>query len=388
MKTVLILCPNISGLGGVEKVVIHLANALCKSYKIIIGTLSEVQPSYKLDRRVICYYLKDCKYKHTHIISFFLRKLIREGRIHFKRKNTEKLFYPRYRIRNFCGFAEERKISSVIGVGIDMTLIATFMKQENETINVIGWQHNEYKLYFEEPGKYYYGLSDLFKARAGYIDKNIVLTKKEEQIFSSKLGVTSQHIYNPVCIDYKLGLSPSDANKKNILFVGRIVKEQKGIDFLLEILDRTLKKKNANGWKAIIVGEGPDLDYLKNEVKAHKLESYIEITGGVNNVADYYQSSSILLSTSRWEGFGLVISEALLFGLTVISFNNEGPAEIIQDDYNGYLIPKYDIDKFIERLEYVISSESIRRYISLNAKNSATRYLPEKIYNIWEEIIL
>src|SRR5699024_31896 len=103
--------------------------------------------------------------------------------------------------------------------------------------------------------------------------------------------------------------------------------EQKGLDYLIEIG----KVLNEN-WEILVAGDGADKDTFNQMIKENYLEDKIILKGSLKSeeLVDLYKSGSIFISTSRWEGFGLVITEAMSFGLPIVSFNNSGPREILK----------------------------------------------------------
>src|SRR5690606_39663681 len=96
--------------------------------------------------------------------------------------------------------------------------------------------------------------------------------------------------------------------------------------------------------------DGEDLDMLKEKIKAKMLEKYIKLCGSVKNISENYQKSSIFVLSSRWESFGLVLIEAMNHGLPSISFDCDGPKNIIQDNQNGFLIPRFDKEQLAKKL--------------------------------------
>ena len=81
----------------------------------------------------------------------------------------------------------------------------------------------------------------------------------------------------------------------------------------------------------------------------------------------YYRQSKVLLSTSRWEGFGLTLVEAMVYGLPCVACENNGPCEIIEDGVTGYLVPKYDLQKYAELLVSCIRDQERYQTLSVNA---------------------
>ena len=109
--------------------------------------------------------------------------------------------------------------------------------------------------------------------------------------------------------------------------------------------------------------------------------------GRIDDVKKYFLESSIFVSTSRWEGFGLVITEAMECGLPVVAFDNSGPKEIInKNEVNGILVPNHDIEIFAEKLFELINNEKKRKSISYNAILRAKDFNVKNIIKEWNNL--
>ncbi|WP_036058982.1 glycosyltransferase [Paenilisteria weihenstephanensis] len=100
----------------------------------------------------------------------------------------------------------------------------------------------------------------------------------------------------------------------------------------------------------------------------------------------YYSTCSIFLHTSRYEGFGLVIIEAMAFGLPVISFNTTGSEEILTGKY-GILIPQNDIEQYVVELKKMMLSIETRRVWQEKSLQRSKDYLPREILGKWQDIL-
>ena len=129
------------------------------------------------------------------------------------------------------------------------------------------------------------------------------------------------------------------------------------------------------------------MDTRKHDSKIEQcnLQEVVELLGEQKDVIKYYTTSAVFLSTSRWEGFGLVITEAMECGLPVVSFRTDGPSEIISDGENGYLIDNYNMEQYMEKLELLMRDEDLRRKMSEQAIRRAKDFHIENILQEWEE---
>lgn len=169
-------------------------------------------------------------------------------------------------------------------------------------------------------------------------------------------------------------------NKKNydresaILTVGRLI-QTKHHDRLIAMF----ASLNAPDWKLNIVG-GNSLKQntyskLVSQVIDSGLSEKVILTGEVKNVEDFYQNSRIFAFTSSSEGFPNVILEALVNGLPVVAYDcTTGPAELIIDGYNGFLVPLHDELTFIQRLQSMIDQPELLQKLSSNASISVNRF--------------
>ena len=115
----------------------------------------------------------------------------------------------------------------------------------------------------------------------------------------------------------KTKIKPFNSSKFNIISVARISFDDKNVN-IIPFVAKNLKGKISNFcWR--IIGDGPDIDKLKQLVKTTKTEDVIEIVGGSDNPYPYIKNSDLLVLTSNTESFGMVLAEALLLQVPCIS---------------------------------------------------------------------
>lgn len=150
--------------------------------------------------------------------------------------------------------------------------------------------------------------------------------------------------------------------------IGRIV-EQKAQDKLLELAVK-LKKENIK-FKILIGGKGKLLETLKLKAKALDIEEQIIFTGFVKDAKSFLESINIFILSSKWEGFGYVIVEAMACKKPVIAFDISSNPEIIDDNKTGFLIPPYDIDKLAEKVIAIAHNKSLESELGENGYQRA-----------------
>jgi len=174
----------------------------------------------------------------------------------------------------------------------------------------------------------------------------------------------------------------SDCNVKRVLFVGRF-EEQKNIGELFSIWQ--LVHPEFPDWKLDLYGDGSLLEEYKREVET--LNINIEIHKPIAQIMDIYRNSSILVMTSFYEPFGLVIPEAMSCGLPVVSYDSPyGPASIVSDGDDGYVIPMHRRQAFADRLCQLMGDEELRKEMGKRAIASSQRFSAERIMPIWKKL--
>ena len=163
------------------------------------------------------------------------------------------------------------------------------------------------------------------------------------------------------------------------IFVGRF-DNQKNIGALIQIW--TLVQKRHPNWTLDVYGNGHLKPYYEKIVLGLKLN--IVIHSAVPDIMERYKESSILLMTSLYEPFGLVLVEAMSCGLPVVAFNCPyGPADIIHDGSDGFLVDEKNVDAFADRVCQLMEDDYLRQRMGKAAILSAQRYKPESIMPLW-----
>jgi glycosyltransferase involved in cell wall biosynthesis len=173
----------------------------------------------------------------------------------------------------------------------------------------------------------------------------------------------------------------SSCEEKRIIAVGRYT-EQKGFDLLADAW--VLVSKRHPDWVLNIYGGGDRSAYQRIAMNKHITESFI-CNEAVHDIESKYFDSSLFVLSSRYEGFGLVLVEAMACGLPCVSFACPcGPKDIIEDRENGLLVENGDIEQLSENISYLIEHPDERKRMGMQARRSIDRFNMDTIGGQWE----
>lgn len=178
--------------------------------------------------------------------------------------------------------------------------------------------------------------------------------------------------------------APSKLNNKTVLAVGR-QSYQKGYDRLLESWQKVTEKHS--DWKLEIYGKIDNSLNLKATASKLGISDYVNFYKPIKNIEDKYKEASIYVMSSRFEGFGMVLIEAMSYGLPCVSFDcPHGPSDIISQYEDGLLVKNNDIESFAKSINELIENTQLREEIGKKAEVKAKKYLPEKIMKEWDTL--
>jgi glycosyltransferase involved in cell wall biosynthesis len=210
------------------------------------------------------------------------------------------------------------------------------------------------------------------------LDQLVVLTDKSKASWPELSNVTV--ISDP--IPMPIPLSVSDLHAKRVITIGRYA-YQKGYDMLLQAWSKV--EKQYPDWTLDIFGQGDQTEYRKLMTDLGIDTNRCHLNGPVEDVTKNYLDSSIFVLSSRFEGFGLVLVEAMACGLPVVSFDcPAGPDEIITDGNDGLLVSSGNIHDLAEKLMTLMADEKLRCHLARQARQNAQRYSMASIASQWK----
>lgn len=177
--------------------------------------------------------------------------------------------------------------------------------------------------------------------------------------------------------------APANLDAKRVLAAGRLTR-QKGFDGLIPAWAQ-IEAKHPD-WELKICGEGNWRERLEAQVAEHGLRN-IELPGSCEDMAEEMSNASIFALSSRFEGFPLILCEAMSKGMAPVAFDcPTGPAEMIRDGENGLIVPLGDIDGFAAALLRMIEDDDLRHRCGPGAAETGRNFKMDAIGPMWDEL--
>ena len=389
MKRICFVVDSIFSIGGVQRVTAVIAKELAKDYDVSIVTFDKPEKLdtslYELNKSKITYrifaYPKVRQLKKIicrYYSGFYLK-------LQPKSKWMSNLYahssYPSELRYALLEELQQGQYDVIIGVHAPLAARLATLKKHLPKSKFIGWLHNSFEALFGEDSHYYIGA----KRRRHYIYQ---FMKLDNVILLCNHDAQSYYNYNsefkPTVIYNPLTLIPSEPTKgisKHFLAVGRFSYKHKGFDLLIKAF-YIFANKNKE-WILDIVGEGPEESLYRELIKEYKLENRIIVHPFTNNIQSYYSRAQIYVLSSRWEGFGLVLVEAMAHGLPVISSDLPTSKEILGDF--GMFFRNGDIEELAKQLEEATHIDWQAK--SEEAMEIAQRFDIKNIISQWKQVV-
>jgi len=211
------------------------------------------------------------------------------------------------------------------------------------------------------------------------LDRFVVLTEKDKEAWVE--------LDNVCVIPNPLSFVPQNISKlteKRVIVVGRYCHE-KGYDLLLKAW--CIVQNSIADWRLEVFGEG-DLSQYDEMIRSLNMDHHRCILHGrSSNIQDEFEKSSLAVCSSKFEGFGLVITEAMSCGLPVVSFDCPwGPRAIINDGEDGLLVENGNVVKLADAIIWMIQHPEMRSKMAAKAIENVQRFSIEKIAEKWKSL--
>lgn len=174
-----------------------------------------------------------------------------------------------------------------------------------------------------------------------------------------------------------------DYHVKRVVAAGRYV-NQKGFDMLLEAWH--ILYKDIKDWHLYIFGNESRIPYQRI-VDNYNMNNCVHLMPATQEIVEEFSKSSIFVLSSRFEGFGLVLAEAMSCGLPCVSFDCPfGPRDIITNNEDGILVENGNILELARAIEQLMTDETLRRTMGEKAAKNIIRFSPDYIMNKWNDL--
>lgn len=343
--------------GGIGRVVSILANeqSNLEGYEVHVINLykPDKREIYNLNSEIKRGYLLTKKCKHVRSIVFKSAKILRN-------------------------YIKENNIDIVIACGnvfYPIALLASF-----KIAKTICWEHSN--IFNTNDNK---GQNILRFIASKFSDQVVTLTDYDKNGWIKKFKTKRiQRIYNPIDKSITSYIKEYDKKSKKIISVGRFG-YQKHFDIVPLIAEKLLSY--TEDWEWHIYGDGEMLESIRDELNKKNLQQKVILKGQVNNIYELYNNYSFMVMTSRYEGFPMTLLEGSANSLPLISFDvATGPNEIIEENKNGFLVELDDIDILVEKINEILSNDSLREEMSLYSGRKSKKFNINTILEEWDKL--
>ena len=374
MKKKIVYCtPSIYIPGGIERVLTTKANYLAEvagyDVYIVLTDGKGKTPYYPLSPKVNLIQL-DINFEELWHLSF-LKKII--------------IYLSKQRIY------KKRLKSTLMSLKPDITVsllrreinFLTSIKDGSKKVGEIHVNREHYRNFEKDKDNF---IKRIFASlwqkqltnKLNQLDKFIVLTEDDRKAWKELNKV--EVIPNPLS---EYPQKKASLDMKQIISVGRYSYE-KGFEMLIKTW-KIVNQKHPD-WTLNIYGSG-NVENLTPLIQKAKLENSIIPHNPITNISSAYLDSSIYVCSSRFEGFGMTLIEAMSCGLPCVSFDcPHGPRNIITDSLNGYLVESENIEALAERICHLIENKELRKNMGKSTSSSVLKYNINIIGQQWNKL--
>lgn len=224
-----------------------------------------------------------------------------------------------------------------------------------------------------------------------FSDQIVVLSDEDKKYWEMRLKCPERRItriynLNPVVRNADGRSKNDDAVTGRVLAAGRLT-HQKGFDLLIKAWG-SIPEAQREGWNLRICGEGNDRPILENLIEKFGLGKEVQLVGQIADITSEYERADLFVLSSRFEGFGLVVLEALSFGVPVVSFDcPAGPSEIIEAGVDGLLVPPEDIEELAKAIGTIIQDEKKRHAMAKAALRHRPQFSQGVVTDQWVSLL-
>ena len=225
------------------------------------------------------------------------------------------------------------------------------------------------------------GLADKVRARMDErlvrkFDRFVVLTQEDKEMWGEMPGIrVIPNAANFIAEKY------SDCTAKRVIAVGRL-DYQKSFDRLIQVWEKVHQQMPY--WRLDIFGQGEWKEMLQGMIDERGFQDTVRLNDPTRNIGKEYSESSMLVMSSHYEGFPMVMIEAMACGLPAVCFDFKcGPRDIIVEGENGLIVPDGDIEALAEAMVRLMKDDELRKRMGENARKVVEKYSEDRVMGLW-----
>ena len=356
--------------GGMERVLANKANWLVQhGYEVMIVTTDQQgePPFFALDKRISCYDL-GIGYEENNGKSF-LNKLIQYPIKQFRHKK---------RLNTLL-----QQLKPDITVSMMCNDVSFLPKMKDGSKKILEIHFSKYKrLQYGRKG--IWRIADIYRSKqeekqVRRFHRFVVLTDEDKGYWGNLPNIEvipNARTYNPT--------TTAMLNTKRVIAVGRYT-HQKGFERLIEAWNLICRQHP--DWHLDIIGDGEDRPQLQELIEHYNIGTQITLCPPTKNMDAVYREASIVAMSSRYEGLPMILLEAQAYGLPIVSFACKcGPADVVTDGVDGFLVPEGDVESLASKLTTVIEDDALRQQMGRAARIASERYAEDVVMKKWIEL--
>jgi glycosyltransferase involved in cell wall biosynthesis len=234
-------------------------------------------------------------------------------------------------------------------------------------------------------GRYRQDFQDAIVAALANVSTLVTLTESDRAAYEDLFGADGPPVFAIPNAVPDVPLGPGDPAAHKLIAAGRL-ENQKGYDMLLEAF-ATVAARHPD-WSLDIFGKGTQRALLDQSIVDLGLVDRVRINPPTDRLGERMRDASVFVLSSRFEGFPIVLLEALAAGLAVVSFDcPTGPSEILTEGTSGLLVPAENVPALAAALDRIMADESLRRRLAAAAPAAVVPFSRQQVGRRWDELL-
>jgi len=279
----------------------------------------------------------------------------------------------------------QRRPDVIVGV-LNNATMEVYLSSLGLGIPVVNTEHNAFERPESAP------MTRLLRFQKFFVNRLYrrvtVLTEADRRLLAGKVAAVDV-LHNPLAFDPASGMC---SKERVVLACGRLdVWYCKGFDLLIEAWGVVKSRGLADGWRLVIAGggDGRDVETLKAFADKNGVGDSVELVGFQENVLDLYRRASVFVLSSRYEGFGMVLIEAMSQGCACIACDYNGrQQEIVGGDGNALCVPVDDLHALADAIGRLVGDSGLRETMGAAAIARSRDFMSSRIVRQFEDILV